>query len=127
MMYFSELRMCVVNIIMDLRKTHLNIEYISKAKAPFMIYLSIIVTCTMNIIVNPGITHLDTKDLFQKNVLMMIFSEGLTCIVNIIMDPVNSIGSAIEHVLYFKCHRNFFNGIATQNTDLGIFCDTCLQ
>ena len=36
-------------------------------------------------------------------------------------------GSAIEHVLYFKCHRKYYNGSATENTDLDIFCDTCLQ
>ena len=36
-------------------------------------------------------------------------------------------GSAIEHVLYFKCHRKYYNGSATENTDLVIFCDTCLQ
>ena len=33
-------------------------------------------------------------------------------------------GSAIEHVL---CHRKYYNGSATENTDLDIFCDTCLQ
>lgn len=36
-------------------------------------------------------------------------------------------GSAVEHVLYFKCHRKYYNGSATENTDLDIFCDTCLQ
>ena len=36
-------------------------------------------------------------------------------------------GSAIEHVLDFKCHRKYYNGSDTENTDLHIFCDTCLQ
>ena len=36
-------------------------------------------------------------------------------------------GSAAEHVLYFKCHRKYYNGSASENTDLVIFCDTCLQ
>ena len=36
-------------------------------------------------------------------------------------------GSAIEHVMYFKCQRKYYNGSATENTDLVIFCDTCLQ
>ena len=36
-------------------------------------------------------------------------------------------GSAKEHVLYFKCHRKSYNGSASENTDLVIFCDTCLQ
>ena len=32
-------------------------------------------------------------------------------------------GSTIEHVLHFKCHRKYYK----ENTDLDIFCDTCLQ
>ena len=36
-------------------------------------------------------------------------------------------GSATEHVLYFKCHRKYYTGSASENTDLDIFCDTCLQ
>ena len=36
-------------------------------------------------------------------------------------------GSAAEHVLHFKCHRKYCNGSASENTDLVIFCDTCLQ
>ena len=36
-------------------------------------------------------------------------------------------GSAIEDVLYFKCQRKYYNGSATENADLDIFCDTCLQ
>ena len=35
-------------------------------------------------------------------------------------------GSAAEHVLYFKCHRKYYNGSASENTNLNIFCDTCL-
>ena len=34
-------------------------------------------------------------------------------------------GSATDHVLYFKCHRKCYNGSASENTDLNIFCDTC--
>ena len=34
--------------------------------------------------------------------------------------------SAAEHVLYFKCHRKYYNGSASENTDLNIFCNTCL-
>ena len=43
------------------------------------------------------------------------------------MDHVHCRGSAIEHVLYFKCHRKCFNRIAKQNTDSDIFCVNCLQ
>ena len=39
----------------------------------------------------------------------------------------NCRGSAEEHVLYFKCHRKSYNGSASENTDLVIFCDTCLE
>ena len=35
-------------------------------------------------------------------------------------------GSAAEHVLYFKCHRKYYIGSASENTNLVIFCDTCL-
>ena len=35
-------------------------------------------------------------------------------------------GSAKEHVLYFKCHIKHYNESASENTDLNIFCDTCL-
>ena len=35
-------------------------------------------------------------------------------------------GNATEHVWYFKCQRKYYNGSASENTDLNIFCDTCL-
>ena len=35
-------------------------------------------------------------------------------------------GSAAEHVLYLKCHRKYYNGSASKNTDLAIFYDTWL-
>ena len=38
----------------------------------------------------------------------------------------NCRGSAAENVLYFKCHRKYYNGSASENTDLKMFCDTCL-
>ena len=35
--------------------------------------------------------------------------------------------SAKENVYFFKCHRKSYNGSASENTDLVVFCDTCLQ
>ena len=35
--------------------------------------------------------------------------------------------SVTEYVLYFRCHRIYYNGSVTHYTNLFIFCDTCLQ
>ena len=36
-------------------------------------------------------------------------------------------GSAAEYVLYFKCHRIYYNTSIKKYNNLYIFCDTCLQ
>ena len=39
----------------------------------------------------------------------------------------NCRGSAYKNVLYFKCPRKYHTGSATGNTNLNIFCSSCLQ
>ena len=36
-------------------------------------------------------------------------------------------GSVAEYVLYFKCHRIYYNESVTEYANLYIFCDTCLK
>ena len=35
-------------------------------------------------------------------------------------------GSVTEYLLYFKCHRIYYNSV-TKYTKLLIFCNTCIQ
>ena len=77
-----------------------------------------------------------TNNIFEKTSNFMyptLFGNHKVYLLNAMLEGggrtfyLNGRGSAIEHVLYFKCHRKYHNGSATENTELDIFCDTYLK
>ena len=58
--------------------------------------------------------------------IVVFITIAVILIKSAVLFITSSRGSASEYVLYFKCHRIYYNGGVTEYTNLYIFCDTCL-